>query len=63
MVGKCLAAGRHWPVLHLDDGDLAITTDYRDVLAEIVGQRLLNDRLDEVFPDYRPNALGLFQRV
>ena len=33
-------------------GDLAITTDFRDVLGEIVQQRLLNPKLSDVFPGY-----------
>ncbi len=51
-----------WPTLapqSLDDGDLAITTDYRDVLAEVVGGRLLNPALDAVFPGYTPQVLGV----
>ena len=51
-----------WPGLapgSLDDGDLAITTDYRDVLAEIVRARLLNPALGAVFPNYSPKALNL----
>lgn len=52
-----------WPTLAQDrldqDGDLAITTDYRDVLAEVVQHRLNNDDLEFVFPNYRPNPLGL----
>ncbi len=53
-----------WPTLALDaldDGDLAITTDYRHVLAEIVAGRLLNPALDAVFPDFTPSPLGLVQ--
>ncbi len=51
-----------WPTLApnaLDDGDLAITTDYRDVLAEVVEQRLGNPALEQVFPNFEPNSLGL----
>jgi uncharacterized protein (DUF1501 family) len=52
-----------WPGLEekqLDGpGDLAITTDYRDVLSEVVQKRLHNDRLDTVFPDYAPKVLGV----
>ena len=44
---------------NLNDGDLEITTDYRDVLAEVVSQRLLNPALDQVFPDHSVTALGL----
>lgn len=51
-----------WPGLapaNLDDGDLAITTDYRDALAEIVISRMLNPALDQVFPNYTPKPIGL----
>jgi len=51
-----------WPTLAKEDldkqGDLAVTTDYRDVLAEIVRQRMGNGRLSEVFPRYRPRPIG-----
>lgn len=52
----------NWPTLApeaLNDGDLAITTDYRDVLAEVVSQRLKNPALDQVFPNFTPTPLGL----
>ncbi len=52
-----------WPGLeeeNLDRGDLAITTDYRTVLSEIVQNRLGNSHLDEVFPDFQQTPfLGL----
>jgi uncharacterized protein (DUF1501 family) len=51
-----------WPTLEpesLSDGDLAVTTDYRDVLAEVLAQRLGNDQLTEIFPRHRVNQLGL----
>jgi uncharacterized protein (DUF1501 family) len=54
-----------WPGLadyQLDNGDLAITTDYRDVLAEILTARLLNPALDQIFPGYKPNSLGIVQK-
>jgi uncharacterized protein (DUF1501 family) len=45
-----------WPGLAQDDlygpGDLAITTDFRDVLGEIVQKRLLDANLAAVFPGY-----------
>lgn len=53
-----------WPTLApdaLDDGDLAITTDYRHVLAEIVAGRLLNPALDTVFPGFTASPLGIVQ--
>ncbi|MFQ5615836.1 MAG: DUF1501 domain-containing protein, partial [Anaerolineales bacterium] len=52
LMGGGIAGGQvfaSWPTLAsnaLDDGDLAITTDYRDVLAEVVSNRLLNPALD-----------------
>jgi uncharacterized protein (DUF1501 family) len=45
-----------WPGLSADKlygpGDLAVTSDYRDVLAEVVGKRLKNPLLNEIFPNY-----------
>lgn len=45
-----------WPTLAQDKlygpGDLAITTDFRDVLGEIVQKRLDNPNLAAVFPNY-----------
>jgi uncharacterized protein (DUF1501 family) len=40
-------------------GDLAVTTDYRDVLGEICQRRLNNHALDDIFPNYQVNPLGL----
>jgi len=51
-----------WPGLHpddLDQGDLAITTDYRDVLSEVVAKRLGNPNLGYVFPGYAPSFAGV----
>lgn len=52
-----------WPGLRpdqLDDGDLRPTTDYRDVLGELVHRRLGGaGLLRTVFPDHRPRELGL----
>ncbi len=52
-----------WPGLADDQlvgpGDLAITVDYRDVLAEILRKRLLNQNLSQVFPGYSVDELGL----
>jgi uncharacterized protein (DUF1501 family) len=48
-----------WPGLASEQligpGDLAITTDYRDVLAEIVARRLNNAQSELVFPGYTPS--------
>lgn len=43
----------------LDEGDLAVTTDYRDVLAEILVKRIGNPALDQIFPNYTPNMTDL----
>jgi uncharacterized protein (DUF1501 family) len=53
-----------WPTLRpekLDDGDLAITTDYREVLTELLTRRLNNPALDQVFPGFSATPLGIFQ--
>lgn len=52
----------NWPGLatnQLDSGDLAITIDHRDVLAEIVLDRLGNTNLGTVFPNYTPTFRGV----
>ena len=41
------------------DGNLRVTTDYRDILGEIVERRLQNPHLASVFPDYTPSYLRL----
>ena len=52
-----------WPGLHdeqlVGPGDLAVTTDYRDVLGEIIQKRLNNPLLPAIFPGYTVNSLGL----
>ncbi|MBI5931513.1 MAG: DUF1501 domain-containing protein [Chloroflexi bacterium] len=51
-----------WPGLQdeaLDDGDVSITTDYRDVLSEILMKRVMNPAIDQIFPNYTPNARGI----
>jgi uncharacterized protein (DUF1501 family) len=56
-----------WPGLAKDQlygpGDLGVTTDFRDVLAEIVQNRLLNSKLAEVFPGYQPKLRGLTSKA
>jgi uncharacterized protein (DUF1501 family) len=54
-----------WPGLGegqlIGPGDLAVTTDYRDVLSEILQKRLNNPALEAIFPQYEPhlkNILG-----
>jgi len=52
-----------WPGLQkeqLYEGrDLALTTDFRDVLGELVSRHLGNPSLKTVFPGYEPHILGL----
>lgn len=38
-------------------GDLAVTTDYRDVLGEVLRRRLNNPALEHIFPGYRVDPL------
>ena len=54
-----------WPGLGkdvLDRGeDLAITTDYRDVLSELLTTRLNNSAVADIFPNFTPTPVGLFK--
>ena len=47
-----------WPGLNegqlMGPGDLAVTTDYRDVLSEVLSKRLNNPATSDVFPEYQP---------
>jgi uncharacterized protein (DUF1501 family) len=61
LLGDGVAGGRvhgRWPGLAPEQlvgpGDLAVTTDYRDILGEILQRRLNNPNLAEVFPSYTP---------
>jgi uncharacterized protein (DUF1501 family) len=66
-MGRGIAGGRvvtyNWQPLvreNLADGqDLKVTIDYRDILAEIVKNRLGNDNLSIVFPGYVPTFRGI----
>jgi uncharacterized protein (DUF1501 family) len=66
LLGNAVAGGRvlrNWPGLapqNLFEGrDLAVTIDYRDILAEIVSQRLGNPNLSTVFPGFTPTDRGV----
>ena len=52
-----------WPGLQPDQlvgpGDLDITTDYREILGEIIGRRLNNPLVDQVFPGFEIVENGL----
>jgi uncharacterized protein (DUF1501 family) len=55
-----------WPGLAPEfrsDGDLAITIDWRDILAEVVTKRLLNPNLNAVFPGYSPTYRGVVRQL
>jgi uncharacterized protein (DUF1501 family) len=65
VIGKGIHGGRvfgHWPGLgasDLDDGNLAVTTDYRQVVSEVVHRRLHNHRVHKVFPGLHYRPIGL----
>ena len=65
MGGHVLGGKVHgeWPGMQdgqlIGPGDLAVTTDYRDVLSEIVVKRLNNPAVDEVFPKHLPVPTGV----
>ena len=51
-----------WPTLaagSLADGDLAVTTDYRSILAEILTKRCGMSSATSVFPGFTPVAVGI----
>ncbi|MFN9202608.1 MAG: DUF1501 domain-containing protein [Gemmatimonas sp.] len=66
-MGRKIAGGRvltnGWPGLArevLEAGqDLRVTLDHRDILAEIVQNRLGNRNLGVIFPDYTPRVRGV----
>ena len=66
LLGGGIAGGQvfsRWPGLQQEQlvgpGDLAVTTDYRDVLGEILRKRLNNPLVADVFPDYAITEHGL----
>lgn len=68
LLGGGLNGGRvygRWPGLAehqlFGPGDLAVTTDYRDVLGEICRTRLNNQATQAIFPGYNISPLGLSQ--
>ncbi|PJF30889.1 MAG: hypothetical protein CUN52_03435, partial [Phototrophicales bacterium] len=44
----------------MDEGDLAVTTDYRDILAELLIKRVKNTAIDQIFPNHHVNLHDLF---
>lgn len=67
VAGGGVAGGRvhgRWPGLApsaLLDGDLAITTDYRDVVAEVLTKRLKTPNLAAVFPGHKVRKVGVIR--
>lgn len=65
LVGAGVKGGRYygtWPGLNpsaLADGDLKVTTDYRNILGEIVTRRFVGRSLAETFPGLSYAPLGL----
>jgi uncharacterized protein (DUF1501 family) len=66
LIGGPVKGGKvygRWPGLareQLYEGrDLALTTDFRDVLGELVARYLGNASVESVFPGYEPKFLGL----
>jgi uncharacterized protein (DUF1501 family) len=66
LIGGGVVGGKvhgQWPGLAPEQlvgpGDLAVTTDYRDVLGELIQKRLSNPNLGEVFPGYAPTFRGV----
>ena len=66
VMGKSIAGGRvltkNWMSLARENlesqNDLKVTIDHRDILAEVVLNRLTNDKLSFVFPDFVPTMRG-----
>ncbi|MCB0118659.1 MAG: DUF1501 domain-containing protein [Anaerolineales bacterium] len=54
-----------WPGLSegqlIGPGDLAVTTDYRDVLSEVLIKRLNNPATGDVFPEYEPKLKNILK--
>jgi uncharacterized protein (DUF1501 family) len=68
LIGGNVHGGRvhgAWPGLAegqlVGPGDLAATTDYRDVLAEVCIKRLNNRAVSEIFPNYTATPRGILK--
>src|SRR5579871_2873119 len=66
VMGGAVQGGKvygRWPGLErpqlYENRDLALTTDFRDVLGELVARHLGNPSLRDVFPGYEPKFMGL----
>ena len=66
VIGNGVRGGKvygQWPGLKNDQlfegRDLALTTDFRDVFAEVAQKHLGSANLQAVFPGYRTNTVGV----
>jgi uncharacterized protein (DUF1501 family) len=65
LIGGGVRGGRYygtWPWLRpgtLEDGDLAVTTDYRNVLGEVITRRFPDRSISKVFPGLTYEPLGV----
>ena len=60
--GQVVVGGGGWPGLadaNLDNGDLQVVTDYRDVVSEILLNRMGASDVTDVFPGHTPTSLGI----
>jgi uncharacterized protein (DUF1501 family) len=62
LLGAGVKGGQYhgrWPGLStLNEGDLKVTTDYRDVLSEVLTSRF-GVSLSTIFPDFQPSKVGV----
>ncbi len=68
LMGGNIVGGKvhgNWPGLEpeqlMGPGDLAVTTDYRDILSELCTRRLNNPNVTEIFPAYTATTRGVFR--
>ena len=68
VLGGAVAGGQvitRWPGLEKENlvgpGDLAVTIDYRDVLSEILSERLNNPAQAQIFPGYNAQFVGVVE--
>jgi uncharacterized protein (DUF1501 family) len=66
LMGGGVKGGYHgrWPWLRpgtMEDGDLAVTTDYRNVLGEVITRRFPDRSLARVFPGLKYDRLGVMR--
>ncbi len=67
VLGNCVDGGRvlaNWPGMGpgqlFENRDIQVTIDYRDVISEIVAQRLGNPNIPYIFPNFTPTPRGIY---